>query len=368
MAHLMDEQTKLNLGGGRATFDASGNRTNGDAKEFNKARDAKVETMFSGSGVTPWHKLGKVIPGMATTEEALTLAGLNWRVEALPVQIQDEAWRTKDEVPAVALVRDSDRRVLGAAGTRYEVLQNDELYAIGEALVRSEGSEAQWETGGALFGGRRVWGLLSLDPESKAGVEVAPGDPVQCWLLLANAHDGSRAAEIMLTTVRVVCRNTMRAASTGNDTAMRFRHTASITEKMALAGKTLLTAREKQAEFLGALKGMARTRFTGEQQLTYLMAALGLDYKAEKGPMVRKVEDAVACLRWEQEHASNPDTVWTAFNAVTNYVNHAETAMRGESARDGTEKRVDAVVHGRLDQVQQSALQMALAVTGESTN
>lgn len=37
-----------------------------------------VETMMSANGVTPWHKLGKVIEGTATTAEALELAGLNW--------------------------------------------------------------------------------------------------------------------------------------------------------------------------------------------------------------------------------------------------------------------------------------------------
>jgi hypothetical protein len=41
---------------------------------------------------------------------------------------------------------------------------------------------------------------------------IAPGDVVQPYALFANSHDGSMAIHIKLTTIRVVCQNTLAIA------------------------------------------------------------------------------------------------------------------------------------------------------------
>ena len=41
---------------------------------------ANFETGFSASCITPWHGLGAVIDDAPTSEEAIKIAGLDWKV------------------------------------------------------------------------------------------------------------------------------------------------------------------------------------------------------------------------------------------------------------------------------------------------
>ena len=45
---------------------------------------AAVETMFY-AGQTPWHGLGKAVPAEVTAQEAIKLAGLDWKVSKVPM-------------------------------------------------------------------------------------------------------------------------------------------------------------------------------------------------------------------------------------------------------------------------------------------
>ncbi len=41
--------------------------------------------MVSGSGQTPWHRLGTVVPGLLTSQEALETAHLEWTVHKVQI-------------------------------------------------------------------------------------------------------------------------------------------------------------------------------------------------------------------------------------------------------------------------------------------
>jgi phage/plasmid-like protein (TIGR03299 family) len=328
--------------------------------EERRAR-SKVESMASGRGLTPWHRLpeAKVLDGLMTSVEVLREAGIDWRVEKCPLQIIDEAWRTADEVPSFALVRDKDRRVLGAAGTRYTVVQNETLAEIGEALMKAG---ARWETAGSLNGGRRVWMLLSLESDG----EVVEGDKVKSYILLSNAHDGYRTVDIALTTVRVVCNNSFRLAMGGAGAGtFKFRHTSQVEERLAQAGDILLHARERFDEFVAQSKKMAELKLNEQEQIDFLLEALGIskDPKEHKGLMLKKLEQAKECLRAERAAAAEgvEDSGWTAFNAVTRFTTHKARVMGGDDKQ--TERRLEAQMWGPNAEVNQNAFEMILEAT-----
>ena len=55
----------------------------------NIAQTNDGEWMTAWAGSTPWHKLGTKSEKLMTTYEALEAAHLNWQVEKLPLQYED---------------------------------------------------------------------------------------------------------------------------------------------------------------------------------------------------------------------------------------------------------------------------------------
>ena len=86
---------------------------------------ANVETMFY-VRETPWHGLGTKVMEAPTSTEALTLAGLDWKVTQKLIE-------TEDGIPISgfkANIRDSDEKVLGVVTDRYKVVQNTDAFSF----------------------------------------------------------------------------------------------------------------------------------------------------------------------------------------------------------------------------------------------
>jgi len=79
--------------------------------------------------------------------------------------------------------------------------------------------KAVYETGGYLGLGQVVWLLARIN----APREIGRGDVVQPYALFTNSHDGSVAFHIRLTTIRVVCENTLTMALNEKDLGAHFR-------------------------------------------------------------------------------------------------------------------------------------------------
>lgn len=158
------------------------------------------------SGKRPWHELGTKLEQPATAEEAIQQGGLDWEVELIPVA-------TAENPPSpirqrMAVVR-RDRpaghpgRVVGVVHRNFEPLQNKRGIEIFDKIVGH--GERVYHTGGYLGDGERVWILAKLPKE----IRLNGHDVVEPYLLFANSHDGSISVDIRLTTIRVVCQNTL---------------------------------------------------------------------------------------------------------------------------------------------------------------
>ena len=343
----------------------SGAAKPGEIPEAERRARSGVETMVSGRGLTPWHQLPGtvVLPGLLDSKTALRESGLDWLVRMLDVQVADPAWRDpSDKVPARAIVRESDRRVLGAAGPTYTPVQNETLFEIGDGLTQAG---ARWETAGSLYGGRQVWALMRLTDED-VGTEVQPGDPVKTYLLLRNNHDGRRSAEVMLTNFRPVCRNSHRLAL--QDAAgllFRYRHTTNVNKRLEAGATILEAANHAHQTFIESAKKLSMTTYPTDEQQRFLATQLGieLDGKGEPETPQGRKKLARAKLGLEAERAiaeglgASPDTAWVAFNAVTRFTSHDEKAVRG-----GEERRLSEMLDGAIETVNARAFDAALAL------
>ena len=169
---------------------------------------ANVGEMFY-TGNVPWHGLGVALAQPADLDEALKVGGLNWRVEDVDLLTADDPPSPVEK--RKALVRSDrlpgdDRRVLGVAHRAFKPIQNRDAGMLFDAIF-GQGKRV-YHTGGYLGGGEVVWLLAKIDKT----LRIATNDIVQPYALMANSHDGSMAFNIRLTTVRVVCQNTLGLA------------------------------------------------------------------------------------------------------------------------------------------------------------
>lgn len=199
---------------------------------------ADVETMFS-TRVKPWHGLGTIVAEAPDSREALTAAGLDWKV------VQKKLY-TSDRRPVkgyLANVRDSDNQLLGVVSDRYRVVQNEDAFAFTDALL---GEGVRYETAGSLQCGRRVWILAKLPNEY-----IILGEQISPYLVFSNTHDGSGAVKVAMTPVRVVCSNTLNLALNRAKRCWSAKHTTNIGDRLEEAKETLLFA-ESYMSSLGA--------------------------------------------------------------------------------------------------------------------
>lgn len=144
---------------------------------------ANVETMFY-VRETPWHGLGVKVASAPKSQEALRLAGLDWKVIQEPIYTGNE-----EKIEGFkANVRDLDRKVLGVVTDRYKIIQNEEAFAFTDELL---GEGVRYETAGSLMGGRKVWLLARLPHEY-----IITGERISPYLVFSNTHDGSGAVKV----------------------------------------------------------------------------------------------------------------------------------------------------------------------------
>jgi phage/plasmid-like protein (TIGR03299 family) len=169
---------------------------------------ANVGEMFY-TGEVPWHGLGISLSLPATLEEALKAGGLNWTVGDVDIMTADDP--PSHILKRKALVRNDllhgdARRVLGIVHRGFAPIQNRDAGVLFDAIFGR--GERVYHTGGYLGDGEVIWLLAKINKTLEIGKE----DTVQPYALMANSHDGSMAFNIRLTTIRVVCQNTLSLA------------------------------------------------------------------------------------------------------------------------------------------------------------
>jgi len=281
-------------------------------------------------GKRPWHGLGTEVLGAATAHEALLAADLNWEVEKRDLFTTDA--RSVIQVPShKAIVRVDTNEPLGVATSRYHCIQNEEQFALMDAVVGSK--EAKYHTAGSLQNGRLVWMLAQLNET----LNIAGKDAVEQYLLLHARHDGTGSVAFLYTPVRVVCANTLQAALQNAKVAFRIRHTSGYKAKIQEAREALGFAHKYFDAFAEAAERMAKAPFT-QVQMEALAAGLfpskivdgeevtSTKAKNSRDKMLELYEDGAGIAPFR-------GTAWAAFNAVAEYTDHHRTARGGDEGR-----------------------------------
>lgn len=303
------------------------------------------EEAFYGSGTPAWHRLGTVIDGLATSDEALRLAGLDWEVEQQDLMRQGDGIRWVVETH-VANVRVDTNEVLGVVGSKYTVVQNRDAFRFMDALVGEK--LAMYDSAGALKGGRRVWLLAKIPKE----YHITPEDKIQPYMLFANGHDGAMGLRVIPTAIRVVCNNTFSAAlwkADGEGSGVFLKHTSGIMGSVESARAALGLAIAKFDAMDAELHRWLETPMTeGDAAKYFKKISKPLGRRSESDDDDPDAKERPSVVRLQELFHHDPKnqvggmggTLWGAFNAVTQWVDH-DRGGRGSSQKEQIAARLD---------------------------
>lgn len=284
------------------------------------------QAAFASRGEPAWHNLGTVFPEDqdVNTARMLELAHLNeWDVTLESVSGAFPEYNFVTEPLMVVRTNPFDRTqkdVLATVGERYKIVQNEELFGFGDAMLDGGGL---WETAGSIKNGRVVFGSLSIDREIVVGAGDA-NDVTKVYLLVNTSHDGSTAVQASITPVRVVCQNTLNLALGRVKQTFKMRHTQTVDGKMLAAREALGLTFQYADAFESEANALYQTAITKDTFDKIIEAAYPKPEKDVKGAVKRWETKRDVLMGIYTGTADGPNTTeaitgtaWGALNALT---------------------------------------------------
>jgi len=288
----------------------------------------EVESMMY-VGDVPWHGLGTPLANVATSEEAIKAAGLDWEVNLIPVYVggkQVEGFN--------AIQRVTDKKVYGIVRNRYTPVQNATAFEFFDSVVG--GKKAVYHTAGSLREGARTWILAKLTDN----IGIA-GEQVDKYITLTNSHDGSLALQMFWTPIRVVCMNTLHMAL-GNIVGKVFyaKHTPRFMGKVSDAQEVLGLANSFFTKWTEEAQYLATHQLTAGQLAPVFNVAFGYAPVTPMEEVYKPIQREMVMVRRlvnEGRGMDNPKiqgTKWQAYNAIAEYVDYYKpTKSKKEGAK-----------------------------------
>lgn len=332
-----------------------------------------VETM-SFVGELPWHGLGTKVSEELTAQNMMLPAGLWWTAELTPMYLKDGT-QVKD---FNAVVRSTDLSLLGVVGKQWTPIQNQTMAEVADAIA-GEGN-AYCHTAGSLKKGKLVWFLLKLPQTLRLSKDPSEIDQ---YLLLSNAHDGSRALQVMFTPIRVVCNNTLNFALKTSK-GICIRHTQTVEARLMEAAKALEKVNEISARFHKLAEALTLVQYKqewikklGEVVIPMppqikkpdtnpkdLLAEIIDNTRAHQIPE-EFISESILASRQRLEHLINfgtgitedmRGTAWAATQGVVEYLDHQRNYRQAET-------RADSIMFGDAAYKKTKALELIVEQT-----
>jgi phage/plasmid-like protein (TIGR03299 family) len=220
--------------------------------------------------------------------------------------------------------------VLSVVGSRYKVVQNEELFSFAENL-HDGNPDVKVDSAGSLKQGRIVYGSwtlpneLIIDPKGVA-------DKTKLYLIVWTSHDGSVAVQAAITPVRVRCQNTLNLAMRNAKQSFKIRHTQTAEGKILAAREALGLSVAYFDSFSKQANELYQASITDKQFSDLIRNLYPKPEKDAKGAL-KKWENKVVLID-ELYHNSPTNagikgTKWGALNALTERLDYFRSARKG---------------------------------------
>jgi phage/plasmid-like protein (TIGR03299 family) len=306
-----------------------------------------------------WHGLGEMMLPGAPVEDWQKASGMEYKVlrgviryatERLTPDAGIHNLKTIDD--KLVLFRSDTGAPLGVVSDGYKVVQPREVLEFFREWAQA--NAVTIESAGVLFGGKRYFATAKMG--EGIYVDGARGkDKIVPYVLLSTSADGSLATEGRITTVRVVCNNTLSMAR-GTASAFRVTHRSKF-----VASECQGVIEEAHAEFrsfmdmnrkLAAIK--VHNKMAEEMTaLLFTTATRDADAARDSAGFTR-VMSLFNGLGKGSTLETARETAFGWLNGVTEYVDHHVRARSDEN-------RTAAALWGPGADLKQRALEIAQA-------
>ena len=311
-------------------------------------------------GQRPWHNLGEKLPEDASIEEWRIAAGLDWTAQKRPAffGIMDSEGNKKAQPSKnhSFIVRSDTQTELGLVSTnRYNIVQPGEALEFYRDLTNNFGYTL--ETAGALDDGKRIWALAKTNKTTR----IHGTDQVDGYLMFTTSFDGKSSTQVLFTTVRVVCWNTLSYSLQKDgqalQTSISVPHSRAFDEDQVKHQLGIYGQAWSQFEEDANL--LASTKLTQDNRMEFFREFFGEEafdaqiQKAEKNKsniLEKIIQKSVAGIGQDLPSAKN--TMWGLVNGVTEYYDHA--------AQTKKDKRMNSAYFGSAAKQKAKAMEIAL--------
>lgn len=296
-------------------------------------RNNRAEMAYVGE--TPWHGMANRLTPGQPIETWQKESGLSWKVQRSKVRYATSAndKSLREWSDQHVLFRSDTKAPLSVVSDKFQIVQPGECLEFFRDLTEKHGFEL--ETAGTMFGGRRYWALA----KTPLNCELPGKDRLGAYLLLATACDGSMATTAKMTSIRVVCHNTLSMALSAEAAArnqVRVRHNSKFIETEVKIDMGLIDT--GWTEFQQQIKSLAKCKLSTKDALDVLLNVLGDPAKLaidtakdgreaaiEAQPNMKGMASILKLFDGEAIGADLPSskgTAWGLVNATTQYFDH----------------------------------------------
>lgn len=272
-------------------------------------------------------QIGTNIEGY-TLDQATKTARLDWNVDKRPIWTIDKDGKATSTSKFFATTRNDTNEILGIVGPDYQVVQNSELAWL---CQRVSSTDAVVETAGYLRSGARVWYQMRGNP---FGVGTKKDENIP-YCVFSNGHDGQHPISALPTSIRVICENTLNMAHSNaarDGMIISLRHTGDMTGRLEAMAKSIELFKESTERFKSQANTLANKEVTTQfvqdfWTKVYMRCVDNIPYNAtsdREKEQQAKAESTV--MKWsntfDSEVKHSGANLWTAFNAVTSWIDH----------------------------------------------
>ncbi len=259
--------------------------------------------------------------GLATSEDLLNEAGLNWGVVKRPM------YRTLNDGTVVQspgdyeIYRDDTEAKLGTVKSVYKPFSNHDAFKFGDSLV--DDGLARWTDAGLQGDGYRVFMVMKL----VNGFTVLGEDDIELYLFLRASHDGSTSVTGYITPVRFFCLNQMTLITRTAQNSFALRHTASLEKQIEKARQSFQKTLAYQEAFTDAVERLAATPVS-ESTAALLIKSVIPERRAKREDIVDKI---LYTYHTSPTVESYRGTAYGLLNGLTEYMDHGKTQRTGNA-------------------------------------